>query len=150
MQTDTIQIGTLVVSKYVIDVLAPILQTILGALIAYISIKAANSQRWQQEKHDKLQEQRRKALEIALDWIEPLRPAISKLEVYQPALTLMAELNKIQLTPKDRILLPQGIYPRTLKLAADIQSFNPLPVPSGPPTTGSRRSRNAQKANRRV
>ena|SRR5258707_4268073 len=78
MPPDVVQIGPLVISKTVIDVLAALIGTLIGGFIAYLSTRAIEDRRWKQQKQDKLQDQRREALALMLEWLEPIGMSLSK------------------------------------------------------------------------
>lgn len=92
MSPDTVQIGPLVISKTVIDVLAPLSGTIIGGLITYFTTRAIEDRKWrqtlamedvkwQQQKADKLKEQQQQAFAQALEWIGPLTLAVMRVRM---------------------------------------------------------------------
>ncbi len=76
MPPDTVQIGPLIISKVIIDIFAPLLGAVIGGLIAYLTTRAIENRKWEQQKKDKLQEQRREAIALALEWLEPIDNAV--------------------------------------------------------------------------
>lgn len=66
MQTDGTKIGPIELSR-IIDTLLPLIGVVIGGLITYLTTRALESRKWQQEKKDKLRERQREALALALD-----------------------------------------------------------------------------------
>jgi hypothetical protein len=80
MPNDVVQIGPIIISKVVFDVLTIIFSVIVGGLITYLTTRAIEIQKWEQQKKDKKQEQYRGALAMALDWIAPIESALTQIE----------------------------------------------------------------------
>lgn len=82
MDQECIQIGNYLISKDVLDVLIPLVSSLVGILIggaiAYISVRSSDNRKWEQEKKDKLSVERREAIAIALEWFNPFRDAMTK------------------------------------------------------------------------
>jgi hypothetical protein len=78
MPPDVVQIGPLVISKAVLDAVAPLLGTLIGGLITYLATRAVEKRKWEQEKRDRLQEHRREAIGLALEWIAPIHSALTQ------------------------------------------------------------------------
>ena len=76
MPPDTVQIGSLVISKSLLNVVFPLIGTLIGAFITYLTTTAVENRKWQREKKDKLQEQKRDAFADALEWITPTNNAL--------------------------------------------------------------------------
>jgi len=80
MPNDVVQIGPIIISKAVFDALIIIFSVIVGGLITYLTTRTIESQKWEQQKKDKRQEQYREALAMALDWIAPIESALTQIE----------------------------------------------------------------------
>lgn len=82
MCEDCLSIGSYIISKDTINLFIPLISGLLGAFIggfiAYISIRASDNRKWIQEKHDRLQTERREAIALTLEWFDPFRNAIIK------------------------------------------------------------------------
>ena len=78
MPSDTIQIGPLLISGVVFNVITTILSVIVGGLITYFATSNIERRKWEQEKKDKLQEQRRDAIGLALEWVDPINIAVMR------------------------------------------------------------------------
>jgi hypothetical protein len=76
MPSETIQIGPLLISRVVFDVIATLLSVIVGGFITYLTTSTLESKKWKQEKKDKFQEQRRDAIGLALEWVDPIKIAV--------------------------------------------------------------------------
>jgi len=78
MPPDIVQIGPLVISKSLLDVVSPLVGTLIGGLITYLATIAVENRKWRREKKDKLQEQKREAFACALEWITPIDIALNR------------------------------------------------------------------------
>ena len=76
MPDDVVQIGPIIISKVVFDVLTIIFSVVVGGLITYLTTRKVEIQKWEQQKKDKRQEQYREAIAKALDWIAPMESAL--------------------------------------------------------------------------
>lgn len=80
MNQEWIQIGNYLISRSALDILVPlvssILGTIIGGTIAFLSVRASSSRKWNQERKDRLLMERREALASALEWFDPFRMAV--------------------------------------------------------------------------
>ena len=72
MPPEFVQIGPIVISKVVLDVLAPLFGTVIGGFITYFTTRATENRKWKQQKEDQLPEQRREAIALSLEWITPI------------------------------------------------------------------------------
>lgn len=132
MNTETLQIGSLIISKTLIDIFAPMLGTIIGGLISYFSIKSIEERKIRQQKLDDLTEQKREAIKIALKWIDHIQNAITKVSLkshpYQPNLAntnnwpdLLTDLAKYDLPRHLSILLPVDSYKKSFIIISLIE-----------------------------
>jgi len=78
MPPDAIQIGPFIISKPAFDVLATLVSVITGGLITYLTTRSMENKKWEQQKKDKLQEQRREAIGLALEWLAPIDEALMR------------------------------------------------------------------------
>ena len=76
MPDDVVQIGPVIISKVVFDVLTIIFSVVVGGLITYLTTRRIEIQKWEQQKKDKRQEQYRESLAMALDWVAPIESAL--------------------------------------------------------------------------
>jgi len=124
MDPDTLQIGSLIISKTIIDIFAPMLGTIIGGLISYFSIKSIEERKIKQQKLNDFQDQKREAIKIALQWLDHIHNAITKVSLqshpYQPNLAntnnwpdLLKELTKYDVPRHLSILLPADSYKKS-------------------------------------
>ena len=102
--------------------LSTLLGVIVGGIITFLTTWTIENQKWKQQKKDKYLQDRREALGMAMDWIDPIDQAINhaislsspfggKLEEwrqYWP--NLQGEIAKIDLRPRHRVLLHEDIY----------------------------------------
>ena len=65
-------------SKSILDALLVLASVIIGGMITYLTTRSLENKRWKQQKTDKLQELRREALGLALEWIPPIEIALSQ------------------------------------------------------------------------
>lgn len=77
MSTDTIQIGPLIISTAAFTVIASLFGTVLGGLITYFTIHFTEKQKWKQQRQDKHDEEQAAAIEIAMEWIGPIKIALA-------------------------------------------------------------------------
>ena len=54
----------------------PLLSALLGGVLSYLATTVVERQRWRQEKQDRLAEEKREALGLALEWLEPLESKV--------------------------------------------------------------------------
>jgi hypothetical protein len=74
MNDELVQIGPFLISRAVFDFLAPLLGVLVGGLITYFTVQAAEK-KWQQQKSDKLQN-RSGAIAETLEWFTLHNPAM--------------------------------------------------------------------------
>jgi hypothetical protein len=113
--------------SFLSNTLPLLLGVVVGGLITYLTTHALETQRWKQQKKDKYLEDRREALKLVLDWIDPIDRAINRAAVlanpFRMTFTggnarrselkwpdLLTEIAKMDLHPSSRYLLPPGIY----------------------------------------
>ena len=65
-------------SKPLFDALILLAGVVVGGFITYLTTRALDTRKWKQQKADRLQERRRDALELALQWIPPIHFALSQ------------------------------------------------------------------------
>lgn len=147
---DTVQIGSFIISKVIIDVFAPLLGTLIGGLITYFSTRAVENRKWEQQKRDRLQEQRREASAIALEWLDPIRNALTKASLISSASLyerrsaeelrkswpdLLTALSRMDPPTKLQVLLPASTYERGLQIIHgldELRTFTIFNTPSKP------------------
>jgi hypothetical protein len=127
MPQDIVQLGSIAVSKYLVDVLAPLIGTLIGGLITYLATRGVENYKLARAKYDRQQEQRREAIALALEWIDPIKTAamksisrtrafienyISDEEYLIGFPDLIHDLASKDLPVRLRIWLPQGIVSR--------------------------------------
>lgn len=127
MSNDFVQIGSFAVSKVVFDVFTIIFSVIIGGLITYLTTRAIENQKWEQQKKDKQQEHYRDALALALDWIAPIDTSLIRIESLSSAFIwhritrdkfqeqwphLLSDLSSLDRTipAKLKVLLPIDVY----------------------------------------
>ncbi len=143
MTQDIIHIGSLSIPKILIDILFPLIGTIIGGFISYFSIRAVENLKWAQQKADKYQDERKEAIAATFEWLDPFRDAISKaqslvgdfmmgrVDEEEYALTWPQLIGnpKIKDPPKRmRILLPKEIYPRFMSIIMSLEKIRTLPL----------------------
>lgn len=155
MPQDVIQIGFLTIPKILIDILFPLIGTIIGGFISYFSIRAVENLRWAQQNANKYQEERREAIAKTLDWLDPYRDAITKAQSLTGDLLMrrvdeeqyILQWPKILFNPaindppkRMRILLPEDIYPRFFAIMNDLETVRTIPLQAvkGTPEFGIR------------
>lgn len=149
MHPDTVQIGSLVLSKSVFDAFMVMLGVITGGLITYLTTRSMENRRWAAQKIDRLQDQRREALALALEWIPPIELALenaallatdylenqtSENDFIRKWPNLLHELAKRDLPMRLNVLLPTSIQQRTDAIIDEIrylQSYTLSVKPTG-------------------
>jgi hypothetical protein len=128
MPQDLIQIGSFIISKSVLDFLSPLFGTLIGGLITYLSIRASENRKRAQEKKDKIQEQQREALKIALQWLDPIHNVLvdvglrsnpigkKEIDMGDNWPDLIQKLKKFDIPRYLLVLLPQDPYKRSFEL----------------------------------
>ncbi len=150
---DVIQIGKWVISKTAFDVLVPLLSGLIGVLaggfVTYLTSKSIEDRKWNRELKYKRQEEKRKSIAMALEWIEPLQQALSKAmllssryQMYgdQPPMGISQEefnqkypdvistLAKHDLPANLRVLLPGDAYKKSFEIIAGLEDLRILPL----------------------
>jgi hypothetical protein len=134
---DTVQFGGLLISKSILDAFFPLLGTIIGGLITYFTTRLLDKRNRQMERAEKVKEQKREAIALALEWISPLTDAVMKASLvsvsFQQGRITKEEYRQRQpigydLPIKDpparlRVFLPKGTYPRLLEMIRTFERF---------------------------
>ena len=138
MHPDTVQIGSLVISKSIFDALMVMLGVITGGLIAFLTTTAIEKKRWEAQKADRTQEHRREALALALEWIPPIELALEKAvmlasgylrnetsekEFSRQWPNLLHELAIRDLPMRLNVLVPDSIQQRTNAIIEELRSL---------------------------
>jgi len=140
-----VQIGPLVISKSLINVLIPLIGTLIGTLIggliSYLAITAAEDRKYRREKKDKLQEQQREALALALEWIMPIENALTRASLlgtsFQRHLIdehkfrhdypdLISSLANMDPSAHLRVFLPKDAYPRVYEIVEGLHTLRSM------------------------
>ncbi len=102
--------------------LATLLGVIVGGIITYLTTRTIEDQKWKQQKKDKYLQDRREALGLVLDWIDPIDRAVNRAivlsspyredrgEIRQRWPNLLEEIAKLDLRPHFRVLVPKDLY----------------------------------------
>ena len=142
---DSVQIGSLVVSKPLFDVVVPLISglvgTLTGGLITFLVSTATDNRKWRREKGYKLQEQRREAIGIALEWIAPLQQALTKASLVSSAYQfrridrakfskdypyVISSLVELEPSAKLRALLPKDAYRMSFEIIHGLEELKHL------------------------
>lgn len=138
MPCETIQIGSLIISKNLIDLIFPLLGTIIGGVIAYFASRFATSQKWKQEKLDRLATTKREAIASALEWLDPIQHAISEAstkffisldpstdyaDIFHKWPDLLSNLANLEMSQKYRLLLPIDVYPKGIEIINKLEEL---------------------------
>jgi hypothetical protein len=141
MTPDTVQIGPIIISKSVFDALMVLVSVIIGGLVTYFTTQAIEHKKWRERKQDKMQEYRREALALALEWLPPIEIAIYKASVLSSGFLrnelsedkmrkdwphLLHDLAMKDLPMRFNVLLPSATQKRIddiISLIEDLQSF---------------------------
>ncbi|GEM_PF-6001964 len=75
---DSVQIGSLVISRAVFDVLSPLIGVIIGGLVTYFTTRAVEDRKWKREIRYEKQKELREGIAVALEWINPLHNALTR------------------------------------------------------------------------
>jgi hypothetical protein len=149
MQSDTVQIGSLVISKSVFDAFIVLASVIVGGLVTYFTTRALENKRWAQQKADRLQDHRREALSLALDWIPPIEIALSRAtslasgylqghitedHLYNHWPNLLSQLAKKDLPMRLNVLLPPSIQRRVNEIIRQLEQLQTFALRSKPAT----------------
>lgn len=138
MDSDLVYIGSFAISKTLLDVLAPLLGTLIGGLITYLSLRGIESHKWKQEKADRYLEQIREAIAITLEWIHPINDALTTASLKVSGMRflrvekekylkdwpdLVNKLSKMDPPVRLQVFLPDYAYKRVLKIARLLDSL---------------------------
>ena len=128
----------------------PLLGALVGGLIASLTARSLERQRWRHERQEKLLVLQREALSEALEWIEPMRNAeIRASSMVMAAIRgnfehekffnefpyLLGELVKKDLSANQRAVLPDNIYERSNQIVRDMDQLRYLGVKYGSEAT---------------
>lgn len=127
MPADQVQIGSFIISKVVLDIIAPLIGTIIGGLISYFSIVSSENRKIKQQKQNIIQEQKREAIKIALQWIDPINNAITRVSLqanpYYPNQAntdgwpnLLNQLKKYDVPRHLLVFLPEEAYKKSFAI----------------------------------
>jgi hypothetical protein len=64
------------ISQGAFNTVVPLLSALLGGFLSYLATTSVERRRWRQEKQDRLAEEKRKALGLALEWLQPLESKV--------------------------------------------------------------------------
>ena len=141
MPGDTVLIGPWVVSKALLDMIWPVVTTLMGAIvggaIAHLNATRLDNRRYEREKKERKLILEREALEKALAWTDPMTLAqtqaafeadayawgkvdLSHLQSNYPS-SLSAELEKLDVPVHLRPLLPPNTYIRGMSILGRIE-----------------------------
>ena len=136
MNPETVQIGSLVISKSVFDALMVMSGVVVGGLMTYLTTRSIENKRWEAQKQDRLQEHRRQALGLALEWIPPIELAVenaamiasdyldnqtSETEFVKKWPNLLHELAKRDLPMRLNVLVPISIQQQTDAIVDEVR-----------------------------
>jgi hypothetical protein len=80
-QSDTtLQIGILIVPEWFLDILFPLIGTLLGGFIAYWSARAVENRKWEREQIEKFLQQKRDAIATTLKTIDEMLEFIDSID----------------------------------------------------------------------
>ena len=137
-------------SEKLIAMAGPLLGALIGGLIAYLTARCVESQRWRHERQEKLSGLQRDAMAAALEWIEPMRNAeIRATSLVMAAIRgdfdhekflkefpyLLGELVKKDLPADQLAVLPDNIYERGHRIVRDMNQLIYLGVKFGQEST---------------
>jgi hypothetical protein len=138
MPNDLVHIGSFTISQGVLNIIGPLAGTVVGGLITYFVTRAIESQKWKQEKQERLSEIRRQGMGLALDWLDPIELSISRAssqvssilhgvieheEVFETWPNLISQLAKMDIPVKVRVLLPDDIYSRGQAILRELEEL---------------------------
>ena len=147
MPNDVVQIGPLIVSRAVLDVAGPLVGVVVGGLVTYLTTRAIESKRWEQQKKDKLAEQRREAIGLALEWLAPIESVLTEASLLASRLIrgtmsedefrgrfpdLVALLANKDLPARLRVLLPLDAYSIALQIVREVEDLRAFSLISRP------------------
>lgn len=137
-------------SEKLITMAGPLLGVIIGGLIAYLTARCIESQRWRHERQEKLSGLQRDAMAAALEWIEPMRNAETRASSLVMAAIqgdfdheqflkefpcLLGDLVKKDLPADQRAVLPDNIYERGHWIVRDMDQLKHFGVKFGQEAT---------------
>lgn len=138
MPNDLLQIGSFYFSKTLLDVLAPLLGTLIGGLITFLTTRKLEMMKWDKERKDKLNEQYREALGMVMEWLDPFEIAIAELGILFNRLLdknvsivefdkvyprLLTELGRRNPPRRLQAILPDDVYKRSKDIEKSIVEF---------------------------
>lgn len=137
-------------SEKLITMAGPLLGVIIGGLIAYLTARCIESQRWRHERQEKLSGLQRDAMAAAIEWIEPMRNAETRASSLVMAAIqgdfdheqflkefpcLLGDLVKKDLPADQRAVLPDNIYERGHRIVCDMDQLKHFGVKFGQEAT---------------
>ena len=153
MPSEPIQIGPFIISKAALDMIIPLISVVIGGLITYLTTHAMENRKWQHQRRDKMQEQRREAISRVLDdWIDPIHSALTEASLLASGYIrktisedvfrkkwpdLLSELAKRDLPRTLIVLLPTDAYELSHQITSKLEelwSFILLSEPVGKTT----------------
>lgn len=138
MSTEFVQIGNFFISKVVFEAVILLTSVVVGGVITYLTTRTLEYQKWNQQKKEKLQEQRREALGHALEWIAPIEIAMSDSNILASAFiekniseddfrtqwpNLVSELAKKVIPARFSVLLPSSSYKLSLQIIRQLREL---------------------------
>jgi hypothetical protein len=152
MPPDFVQIGPFIISRVVFDTAVPLVSVVIGGLITYLTTRAIENRKWEQQKKDKLQEQRREAIGLALEWIAPIESAVTRASLLTSSFIkktisedefrsrwpdLISVLARKDIPVRLSVLLPPNTYERGIQITMqleELQAFSLISEPIGKTT----------------
>lgn len=143
MEKQCVQFGQYILSTDLLNIIFPLIGTIIGGVISFYSIKAIENRKWKQQKIEKYQEEYREAIASTLEWIDPFNDAIDEAQMvvadyvmgrrcaeeYVFAWPKILGHPAIKDPPKRlRILLPEKIYPKFMSILNSLERVETLPL----------------------
>jgi hypothetical protein len=146
MGPDAIQIGGMAISRTAWDTIAPLIGVLIGGAISYFAMWSLENRRWERERKHKIKSERREALAVALEWLDPMERAISSASMivssflqhnieHEELMTrwprLLTDLSKKDVPPRLKLFLPKDIYERGNLILREMDDLRYMAIKCG-------------------
>ena len=144
---ETVQILGREFSKGVFELLILLTGIIVGSGISYFISRSLDNRRWKRDRQLKAEEERRKAIDVALEWFLPITLTLSHIESFKAAFqegtiteeqlhnntrNLIAKICLIKLLPSSALHFPKDVFHKAVELTKISERLMPGDKYNGP------------------